>query len=207
MKKKSSTLIPHVWLKALKKVPKETCADILMALIELDSTGELPNFEPGSIEDVLFSQYAETVIENKKNYDEQCRNRSEAAKKREAQKTQLSKESTVVGDMNRYDMMRYDVMRYDMNDISKDSYQKESIDLSEEFTNPKLNKAFSDYLQYRNVSTDIEKDRIKDKLAKLANCDEDLMIKILDQSIEQGWKGLFPLKQETHKPARKEGWE
>ena len=74
--------------------------------------------------------------------------------------------------------------------------------LIKEFENDELNRTFSDYLQYRNVSTDIEKDRIKDKLTKLANCDEDLMIRILDQSIEQGWKGLFPWPHRVRRDER-----
>ncbi len=67
-------------------------------------------------------------------------------------------------------------------------------EIDKEFNNEVLNKTFSDFLRYRGVSTDIEKERIKSKLVKLANCDEDLMIKILNQSIENGWKGLFPIE-------------
>ena len=73
------------------------------------------------------------------------------------------------------------------------------IDIDKEFSSDRLNKAFSDYLIYRKVSTDIEKEKIKDKLVKLANCDENLMIRILEQSMEQGWKGLYPLKQKDEK--------
>ena len=78
-------------------------------------------------------------------------------------------------------------------EIDIDTYIQQS------FTNIRLNKVFNDYLIYRKVSTDIEKEKIKDKLVKLANCDEDLMIRILEQSMEQGWKGLYPIKKDAKK--------
>ena len=94
-------------------------------------------------------------------------------------------------------------------DIEKEIEKEQETE--KEFNNEYLNKAFSDFLQYRGVSTDIEKDKIKGKLVKLANCDEEMMIQILNQSMEQGWKGLFPLKQQQQDrykiPAGKEGWE
>ena len=81
-------------------------------------------------------------------------------------------------------------------EIDIDTYIQQS------FTNIRLNKVFNDYLIYRKVSTDIEKEKIKDKLVKLANCDEEMMIRILEQSMEQGWKGLYPIKKDEKKKTK-----
>ena len=122
MKEKTGTIIQHVWMKALDKIPKDKAFDIIKALVNLDSTGEMPDFETGSIEDVLFSEYSHTVLENRKKYEDTCRNRSEAAKRRAAGKSQLSQLSqkndvvTIVTDMN-----RCDVNRCDVNSISADA--------------------------------------------------------------------------------------
>ena len=66
-----------------------------------------------------------------------------------------------------------------------------------EFENEKLDQTFKEYLRYRNVGSDMEKEKIKQQLVLVGNTNEDDMIKILDQSMANGWKGLFPLSRYT----------
>ena len=117
-KKKNSTLYPHAWYKSLSKIPKEAAADIYLALHLLDITGEMTIFEPGSIQDILFSQFAETIIANREAYEEECRNRSEAAKAREAKKAQEStkkhERAQAVPDKRRGDVSRVEENRGDV---------------------------------------------------------------------------------------------
>lgn len=117
-KKKNSTLYPHAWYKSLSKIPKEAAADIYLALHLLDITGEMTVFEPGSIQDILFSQFAETIISNREAYEEECRNRSEAAKAREAKKAQQStkkhERAQAVPDKSRCDVSRVEENRGDV---------------------------------------------------------------------------------------------
>ena len=84
--KKRSTLIPHAWFKSLEKLPDDVAGRIYKAVQRLDITGEMTVFEEGSIEDVLFSQYAFQTDEFGQNYAKTCENRSKAAKDREARK-------------------------------------------------------------------------------------------------------------------------
>ena len=61
-----------------------------------------------------------------------------------------------------------------------------------------LNKAFSDYVAHRKKIKKPLSDRAIElaieKLSELSQGDNDLAIKIINQSILEGWQGLFPLK-------------
>lgn len=84
--KKRSTIIPHAWFKSLQKLPDDVAGRIYKAIQLLDITGEMTVFERGSIEDILFSQYAYQTDEFGQNYAATCENRSRAAKEREERK-------------------------------------------------------------------------------------------------------------------------
>lgn len=84
--KKKSTIFPHNWFKALNKLPDDVAGRIYKAVQRLDITGEMTIFEEGSIEDILFSQYADQTTGFKQSYAETCENKSRAAKEREAAK-------------------------------------------------------------------------------------------------------------------------
>lgn len=64
-----------------------------------------------------------------------------------------------------------------------------------------LNKAFVDYVEFRKKikkpMTDRAVELAMDKLADLSQGDNDKAIKILNQSIMQGWQGLFELKDRS----------
>ena len=84
--KKYSTIFPHAWFKSLEKLPDDVAGRIYKAVHRLDITGEMTFFEEGSIEDILFSQYAFQTKGFKQSYAETCDRKSQAAKKREEKK-------------------------------------------------------------------------------------------------------------------------
>lgn len=63
-----------------------------------------------------------------------------------------------------------------------------------------LDRAFSDYVamrkQIKRPLTDKAIDLAMKKLAELSEGDNDLAVKILEQSIMNSWQGLFPLKED-----------
>jgi N-acetylmuramoyl-L-alanine amidase CwlA len=65
---------------------------------------------------------------------------------------------------------------------------------------PVFLEAFRDYKEMRikkkRPLTDKAKERLFGKLEKLAPGDETTQIKILNQSADEGWTGVFPLKSE-----------
>lgn len=87
---KNSTLFYHDWLKAFQKMSDEDVGKITKALLLLDSEGVDTSFEENPILDIIYSQFSSTVERNREKYDASCQRKSEAAKKREAQKTTTS---------------------------------------------------------------------------------------------------------------------
>lgn len=76
----------------------------------------------------------------------------------------------------------------------------------------KLNDAFVDYVDMRKKikapMTDRAIDLAMKKLADLSNNDNDTAIEIINRSIMNGWKGLFPLKDENIQKGNREiDWE
>lgn len=65
-----------------------------------------------------------------------------------------------------------------------------------------LNKAFSDYVamrkQIKKPLTDRAIELAMKKLDELSNGNNDIAIKIIEQSIMNSWQGLFPLKDTSH---------
>lgn len=47
--------------------------------------------------------------------------------------------------------------------------------------------------------TDLAETKLRNELQRLAGDNEDLKVKIIDQSIRNGWKGVFPLKEDRGK--------
>lgn len=115
---KHSTLFPHSWFMALEKLPDDVAGRIYKAVHRLDITGEKTIFEEGTIEYILFEQYSFQTSSFKESYAEECKNRSEAAKAREARKAQQSTKKNLVaqavpdrsgGDVSGMDMNGMDV--------------------------------------------------------------------------------------------------
>ena len=82
--------------------------------------------------------------------------------------------------------------------IGKDSKGKVNKDTVYYPNDDKLNDAFSDYVAMRKKlkkpMTDKAVDLAIKKLEALSDGDNDVAIKILEQSIMNSWQGLFPLK-------------
>lgn len=64
-----------------------------------------------------------------------------------------------------------------------------------------LNQAFLDYIDFRKKikkpMTDRAIELAMNELDKLAGCDSQMAIQIINQSILRGWQGLFPLKEQA----------
>ena len=65
----------------------------------------------------------------------------------------------------------------------------------------KLDKAFADYVamrkQIKKPLTERAVELAMKKLAELSNGDNDMAVKIIEQSIMNSWQGLFPLKDDN----------
>ena len=101
--KKRSTMFPHAWFKSLEKLPDDIAGRIYKAVQRLDIQGKMTKFDEGSIEDILFSQFAFQTQEFGQAYAQTCENRSKAAKEREAKKAQKAQTNFLVDDRSGMD--------------------------------------------------------------------------------------------------------
>ena len=119
--KKRSTIFPHAWFKSLEKLPDDIAGRIYKAVQRLDITGEMTTFEAGTIEDILFSQFAFQTDEFGQAYAKTCENRSKAAKEREAKKAQKAQSNSFVDDRIGWDGKGMDGNRMERKDAAAGS--------------------------------------------------------------------------------------
>ena len=124
--KKRSTIFPHAWFKSLDKLPDDIAGRIYKAVQRLDITGEITKFEEGSIEDILFAQFAFQTDEFGQSYAQTCENRSKAAKEREAKKAQKAQTNFLVDDRMGKDGIGKDRIGVDRVDAAAGSSRQKS---------------------------------------------------------------------------------
>lgn len=105
--------------------------------------------------------------------------------------------------------------------IDKDSKDKNSIDKDSKGNSgdtkiwypndEELNSTFNEFILMRKkikkpFATDHAIDLAMKKLQNLSGGDNDLAIEILNQSIENSWQGLFPLKEQNGKAKKEIDW-
>ena len=141
--KKYSTIFPHAWFKSLEKIPDDVAGRIYKAVHRLDITGEMTFFEEGSIEDILFSQYAFQTKGFKQSYAETCDRKSQAAKKREEKKkAQKAQQGTAEPKANPSvdDRMGCDVSGWDGNGMDVSGGDVSGEDVSDTTTTTSIEK-------------------------------------------------------------------
>ena len=76
------------------------------------------------------------------------------------------------------------------------------------FENDELNETFIEYLNLRKKLKAVNSERaIKMLITELNSYDDDVKIKMLEQSIVNSWKSVYPLKNQNKKIETKEEWE
>ena len=86
------------------------------------------------------------------------------------------------------------------NKYNKKKILKEKSNFSFPFCSENFLEVFNEYKKTRKKKmTDYAIKLFMDKLVKLSNNDEDKAIKIIQQSIENGWVGIFELKENGNK--------
>lgn len=133
--------------------------------------------------------------------------RVRVAKHREKQKALTDSNVTVTlcndTDKNRLDKNRLDKTRLDKT-------RKEDTPTVYFPTDEKLDLAFKDYIKHRKSikkpMTDRAIELAVSQLEKLSGGDNDVAIEIINQSILNGWQGLFELKKNTGKQTGAIDW-
>ena len=99
------------------------------------------------------------------------------------------------------------------NNILNNSINNNNIIIKENlkekyFENDELNETFIEYLNLRKKLKAVNSDRaIKMLITELNKYDDDTKIKMIEQSIVNSWKSVYPLKNQNKKTETKEEWE
>ena len=94
------------------------------------------------------------------------------------------------------------------NNKLKTNINKKEMIKENYFENDELNETFIEYLNLRKKLKAVKSDRaIKMLINELNNYDDDVKIKMLEQSIVNSWKSVYPLKNQNKKSETKEEWE
>ena len=176
------------YYESFKNLPPEIVGQIVLAMganFFSDSDTELSDI-PRAIFELI-----RPVLENSKHISEV---RSEAASGHGAPSGNKNASKNKQKQTNDKQKQTTDKQKQTDKDKDKDKEFK-TPQTPHVFEDEKLNEVFMEYLSSRQGSNnDIQ--RVQRKLFDMAKGDKDIMIKILEQSLTQGWKGLFPLKEE-----------
>ena len=109
----------------------------------------------------------------------------------------LDDTSNEKGTINNKDNNKYN---YNNNNYNKKKILKEKSNFSFPFCSENFLEVFNEYKKTRKKKmTDYAIKLFMDKLVKLSDNDEDKAIKIIQQSSENGWVGIFELKENGNK--------
>lgn len=206
---KRSIVIYDSWGVMIKNLPAESAGLLIKMICEYSFEGSIT---PSGNEhvDAMFAMIKEKLDEDAESYEETKKSRSKAGKagmeKRWKNNKNITKDNKVITNDNT-------VITNDNNateDITKITVSvSDSVSVSDKdkelivagyFNDPKLDKSFSDYVEMRmRMNAPVDFQRTQKKLYDMAKGDKDVMIAILEQSIQQGWKGLYEIKSPEKK--------
>lgn len=184
---------------ALKAIPKKDREPALMAICAYALDGELPVLDgtPGVVFTLIKptldtgrNKAANRLNKIKTNENKSKTNGKQTVKEKEKEK---EKEGEREGEKER--------------EIENDSYiSLPTLSFAEKKTKSPLDVALDDFAVFRKAMkkplTPKARELTIRELEKLAPGDEAMQIAIINQSIQRGWQGVFPLKDDNPKPAK-----
>lgn len=191
----------HSYLTAIEPLNDAERGRLFTALLTYSSTGEVPDLRGN--ERFVFPQMKWQIDRDKGSYDDFCARQSENGKKggrpkkppvnSETQKTQAFFEKP---------------KKANNKDKDKDKDKDRCFPSDEEKHKgaSALDVALNDFAEMRKKMRKPLTDRALaltlSELEKLAPGDDEKKIAILNQSIQRGWQGVFPLKDELEAPKK-----
>lgn len=171
---------------------------IMMAMIEYASTGVVPDFEGNErfIWPTIQAQIDRDVVA----YEKRCeKNRSNGAKGGRPRKQTQTEETQKTERFSEKPKKAKDKDNDKNNDKEKDKNNKVYSDV------PELNQAILSFIEFRKSikkpMTDHAVELLFKKLNDMTTSIDD-QIEIINQSIVNGWQGVFPLKEQKTQQIR-----
>lgn len=218
---KNSLILYHDYAEKFKSLSDEQFGKLIRCMIAYDASGEISALDDALVE-MAFNVVRLDLERNGMKYEEIIEKRREAGRKggiAKASKSQhmlanakFAKQNLANVADNVNDNVNVNVNVNDnVKDISKDIHTDKDIKEKVYSSNipkrkvyypndEKLNEVFLDFIDMRKKikrpMSDHAIELAQKKLKELSNGDNEMAIKILDQSIFHSWQGLFELKDE-----------
>ena len=209
---KKSFVLYTDYLEHIEELSDEQAGRLLLAIMYYQSGKELPEMD--AVTKMAFSFIRCQLDKDSQKYAEISERRREAGKMGGrptangflGKQTKAKKANGFLGKQTK--AKKPDNDNDNVNDNDNDINKKISAkaDTKKVFEDESLNRAFGDYVEMRKAMkkpmTEKAKDLAVRKLKKLAaipftdELDVSTAVKVLEQSIERSWIGLFPLKEE-----------
>ena len=195
----------------------EQAGILIKALLRYSKTGEQLETEDGMLR-MAFSFLTAQIDRDGEKWEKKCERNAEYYQKRQKAFSDNSENSVQFRQFSTIQTIKKNSDRDTDKDTDKDinnnnKKEKEKaptaldVMFSEYTENAELISALVDYAKFRKAIKAPLTDRALkiclNKLDALADTDE-RKIKVIEQSIERGWKGLFPLKEEPE-PEQNQG--
>ena len=186
----------------------EQAGKLIKALFKYVKTGEALETDDGMLK-MAFSFISGQYNRDSERYEAKCeKNRQIALEREKKKREERIRNSTNVHEReqaytNSTDIDKDKDKDKDINNNKRKAHCVVSVIdsmLSEYTENASLIATIKDFAKFRKqIKAPLTERALKlclNKLDELADTDE-LKIKVVEQSIERGWKGLFPLKEES----------
>jgi len=195
MEKKESFIVYKSFYAPIRQLNDNQMGQLFRALFEYQIEGK--EIDPGSEVFMAFQFFKNQFEIDLKKYEKVCEKRSAAASKRwDAKDASASKR------------MQKDAKDAD-NDNDNDNVKEKDNEIDNEKDNDMVNPFSDSFIQIWNGWLAYKKEEFKFRykskkseqmaingLHKLCNGDEGMALKIIEQSIINGWKGFFALKED-----------
>ena len=210
MTDKKSFIVYETWGEVAKRLPAEDAGILFQAMCKYQS-GEAVEIDNPYIKAIFEGQIKPKMDEDAAKYEETCkRNGGNGAKGGRPKKPKETQNNPLGFSETHSNPKKADTdtdTDTDTGTVSPKGDNTPPISPSEEetelqgyFNDPDLNKAFNDYVAYRmKLNKPVDFTRTQRQLYDLANGDIKTMIAIIDQSLANGWTGLFALKDKDTK--------
>ena len=204
-------IIAEEYLEPVEELSDAQAGELMKAVMRYSVTGELPETEDQAVT-ILFMLMKSYIDRNQKAYEETCRRNRENGKRGGRPKTERlsEKPSGYSENPENPNQNQNQNQNHDQTSPDGEERRERELKLPKEIPLPPgldqdfVQEAFRDFREHRRklrkpMTTKAEEMIIAD-LAKLAKGDAVAAVKILEQSIKNGWQGVFPLKED--KPQR-----
>ena len=189
----------------LSMLPPEQVGELMFALMDYQETGEVPDLPKGSALAMCFSFIKKRMDKDNSKYEERCeRNRSNGKKGgRPTKEMEISETEENPNKPNGFIKNRTVISETEENptacahaEVGKPRKKSEPVKYSDD---PELNDAIVEFIKFRKGIKKPMSDRaitlMMNKLESLSH-DKHEQVQILNQSIMQGWTGLYALKDD-----------